>query len=279
MRREQIMDRKQMVSVIIPTYNRAHSIGASIQSVLNQTWQSFEIIVVDDGSTDNTRQVVEHFDDDRIRYIGMEKNGGASRARNEGIRQSKCDFIAFLDSDDEWMPQKLEKQMQEMLQAPEKVGVVYCRMRGCKKDGSFIYCPELSLKKEQLEGNLLGNLVASNVIGTPAMLVRRKCLEQTGGFDEGLRCLEDWELVLRIAEKWEIGFVDEILVDIHFSEDSVSGNRKGYVETRCYMIAKYWELMVQRDILNKMVEEVLLSAKHIGYYEEAKQLLAAALHL
>lgn len=279
MRGKQIMDRNQMVSVIIPTYNRAASIGNSIQSVLNQTWQNYEIIIVDDGSTDNTRQVVEHFDDDRIRYICMEKNGGASRARNEGIRQAKCEFIAFLDSDDEWMPQKLEKQMQVILQAPEKVGLVYCRMRGLRKDGKFIYCPELSLKKEQLEGNLLANLVGSNVIGTPAMLIRKKCLDQTGGFDEGLRCLEDWELVLRIAEKWEIGFVDEILVEVHFSEGSVSGNSKGYVETRCYMIAKYWELMVQRDILNKMVEEVLLSAKHIGYYEEAKQLLAAALHL
>lgn len=273
------MDRNQMVSVIIPTYNRANSVEMSIQSVLDQTWQNFEIIVVDDGSTDNTRQVVEHFSDDRIRYICMEKNGGASRARNEGIRQTKCEFIAFLDSDDEWLPQKLEKQMQVMLQASEKVGLVYCRMRGCRKDGSFIYCPELSQKKEQLEGNLLGNLVESNVIGTPAMLIRKKCLDQTGGFDEGLRCLEDWELVLRIAEKWEIGFVDETLVEVHFSDGSVSGNRQGYVDTRCYMIAKYWQLMVQRGILDKVMKDVLMIAKHSGYYEEAKQLLATALQL
>lgn len=273
------MDRNEMVSVIIPTYNRADSVGMSIQSVLNQTWQDFEIIVVDDGSTDNTRQVVERFDDGRIRYICMEKNGGASRARNEGIRQAKCDFIAFLDSDDEWMPRKLEKQMQVMLQASEKVGLVYCRMGGCKKDGSFIYCPELSLKKEQLEGNLLADLVEHNVIGTPAMLVRRKCLEQVGGFDEGLRCLEDWELILRIAEKWEIGFVDDILVEVHFSEGGVSKNIKGYIETRCYIIAKYWQLMVQRDILDKMMKEVLVVAKHSEYYEEAKQLLSAALQL
>lgn len=270
---------EEKVSVIIPTYNREATIGTSIQSVLNQTWQNFEIIVVDDGSTDNTRQVVEAFADERIRYICMEKNGGASRARNEGIRRAGCEFIAFLDSDDEWMPKKLEKQMKVMLNAPETTGLVYCRMQGSRNDGSVIVCPELSLKKEQLEGKLLGNLVGGNVIGTPAMLIRRQCLELTGGFDEGLRCLEDWELVLRIAEKWDIGFVDEILVEVHFSEGSVSSNSKGYVLTRCYMIAKYWELMAQRNILNKMVEEVLLSAKHIGYYEEAKQILAAALHL
>lgn len=269
----------QKVSVIIPTYNRAASIAASIQSILDQTWQNYEIIVVDDGSTDNTRQVVENFADDRIRYIYLEQNSGPSRARNEGIRQAKYEFIAFLDSDDEWLPQKLEKQMQVMLNAPETVGLVYCRVRTRKEDGDEIVSPSFALKKEQLEGKLLMNLVGGNVIDTTTILIRRQCLEQTGGFDEELRCLEDWELVLRIAEKWGFGFVDEILVDAYISEGGVSSNSKGYVLTRCYMIAKYWELMAQRNILNKMVEEVLLTAKHIGYYEEAKQMLAAALHL
>ena len=270
---------EEKVSVIIPTYNREATIGASIQSVLNQTWQNFEIIIVDDGSTDNTRQVIEAFTDDRIRYICLEQNGGASHARNTGIRLSVSEFVAFLDSDDEWLPEKLEKQMQVMQQATEAVGLVYCRMRGTKKDGSILICPELWRPVEELQGNIFYPLLEENVIGTPAMLVRKECLEQTGGFDEWLKCLEDWELILRIAEKWEIGFVDDILVEVHFSESGVSKNIKGDVETRCYMIAKYWELMAQRNILNKMVEEALLFAKHIGYYEEAKQLLAAALQL
>lgn len=270
---------EEKVSVVIPTYNRAASIGASIQSVLNQTYQNFEIIIVDDGSTDNTCQIIETFADDRIRYICLEQNGGVSRARNTGIRLSESDFVAFLDSDDEWLPEKLEKQMQMMLHAPDNVGLVYCRMRGTKKDGTALICPELWRSLEELQGNMLFSLLEENVIGTPTMLVRRQCLEQVGGFDEGLECLEDWELVLRIAEKWEIGFVDDILVGVHFSDGGVSKNIKGDVETRCYMIAKYWELMVQRNILNKMVEKVLIFAKHIGYYEEAKQLLAAALHL
>lgn len=273
------VESEQKVSVIIPTYNRAASIAASIQSVLDQTWQNYEIIVVDDGSTDNTRQVVENFTDDRVRYIYLEQNGGPSRARNEGIRQAKYEYIAFLDSDDEWLPQKLEKQMQLMLNVPETVGLVYCRVKARKEDGDIAVCPNLSLQKEQLEGWLLEDLIGGNVIDTTTMLIRRQCLEQTGGFDEGLSCLEDWELVLRIAEKWEIGFVDEILVEAHLSEGGVSSNSKGYMLTRCYMIAKYWKLMAQRNILNRMVEEVLLSAKNSGYYEEAKQMLAAALHL
>lgn len=270
---------EEKVSVIIPTYNREATVGNSIQSVLNQTWQNFEIIVVDDGSTDNTCHVVEAFADDRIRYVCLEQNEGASRARNEGIRLAESEFIAFLDSDDEWLPAKLEKQMRVMLQAPETVGLVYCRMKGTEENGATLICPELERPIEELQGNMLFSLLEKNAIGTPAMLVRKQCLEQTGGFDEGLRSLEDWELVLRIAGKWEISFVDEILVEVHYSKGGVSRNSKGHVEARCYMIAKYWELMAQRNILNDKVAEVLLFAKFIGYYDEAKQLLAAALHL
>lgn len=273
------MQSKEKVSVVIPTYNREATIGASVQSVLNQTYQNFEIIIVDDGSTDNTRQVIEAFADDRIRYVCLEQNGGVSHARNTGIGLAESEYVAFLDSDDEWLPKKLEKQMQVMLQAPETVGLVYCRMKGTKKDGTDLICPGLEEPVEELQGNIFLQLLEENVIDTPTMLVRKQCLEQTGGFDEGLKCLEDWELALRIAEQWEIGFVDDILVEVHFSDGGVSKNIKGDVETRCYMIAKYWELMAQRNILNKMVEKALLFAKHIGYHEEAKQLLAAALHL
>lgn len=273
------MDQNKKVSIIIPTYNRAESIGTSIQSILDQTWQNYEIIVVDDGSTDNTRQIVENYVDDRIRYIYMEKNGGASRARNIGIELAESDFIAFLDSDDEWLPEKLQKQMKVMLEAPKTVGMVYCRMKGTKKDGTTLICPEPWRPIEKLQGNILLPLLEENVIGTPAVLVRRECLKQTGVFDENLKCIEDWELVLRIAEKWQIEFVDDILVEVHFSEGSISNNFKDYVETRCYMIAKYWELMAQNNILNDIVQEVLLYAQQAGYYDEAKQLLTAALHL
>jgi len=100
------------VSVIIPTYNRAHLVGRSIQSVINQTYQDFEIIVVDDGSTDNTEDIIKEFQkkDKRIKHIKHNKNKGGSAARNTGIRAARGEYIAFLDSDDEWMPTKLEKQ-------------------------------------------------------------------------------------------------------------------------------------------------------------------------
>ena len=110
------------VSVIIPTYNRAHLVGRAIRSVLNQTYQDFEIIVVDDGSTDNTEEVVKSFNDPRIRYIRHEKNRGGSAACNTGIRAARGEYIAFQDSDDEWLPEKLEKQMQVFENTPTGVG-------------------------------------------------------------------------------------------------------------------------------------------------------------
>lgn len=268
---------EEKVSVVIPTYNRAATIGASIQSVLNQTWQNFELIIVDDGSTDNTRQVVEAFADDRIRYICQEQNGGASHARNTGIKLAECEFVAFLDSDDEWRPEKLKKQMETMLKASEKVGLVYCRMRALRRERDPVICPPLSMGKERLAGNLLRQLAVQNLIGTPTILARKKCLNQVAGFDENLRCLEDWDMVCRIAEQWTIGFVDEILVDVHDTEGSVTYNAKGYMEARCHLIARYDKLLAERDVLEKMIMEVLTIAQEDGYFEEAEKLLSKVL--
>src|SRR5690348_13147078 len=109
------------VSVIIPTHNRSDFLRNAITSVLNQTYQDFEIIVVDDGSTDNTSEVVANFSDERITFIRHDTNKGGSAARNTGILASKCDYIAFLDDDDEWLPDKLRKQMEILVASPPEV--------------------------------------------------------------------------------------------------------------------------------------------------------------
>ena len=124
------MAEKPTVSIIIPTYNRAHLIDRSIQSVLNQTYQDFELIVVDDGSTDNTEDIIRQFQekDKRIKYIKHDKNKGGSAARNTGIKNSRGEYIAFQDSDDEWFPEKLEKQIEIIECTDPKVGIVYSDM-------------------------------------------------------------------------------------------------------------------------------------------------------
>ena len=270
---------EEKVSVIIPTYNRETTIARAIRSVIDQTWPNFEIIVVDDCSTDHTREIVEGIGDDRIRYIYLEQNGGASRARNTGIRHAECEYIAFLDSDDEWLPEKLEKQMHEMLRMPEQVGVVYCRMWARQEGRDPIVCPPLSMGRERLAGNLLAELVEDNLIGTPAILARKKCLEQVGGFDERLRCLEDWDMVCRIAEQWEIGFVDEVLAEVHYSAGSVTSNIRGHFEARCRLIGRYRHLLAQKNVLDKKIMEMLIAAQEDGYLEETKMLLSEALNL
>ena len=121
-------EEKPTGSVIIPTYNRARMVDRAIQSVLSQTYQDFEIIVVDDASTDNTQEVVKEcmFRDKRVRYIKHEKNKGGSAARNTGIKNEHGEYVGFLDSDDEWLPTKLEKQIELFRKRCNSVGAVYC---------------------------------------------------------------------------------------------------------------------------------------------------------
>lgn len=268
---------QEKVSVVIPTYNREKTIARAVRSILAQTYENYEVLVVDDGSTDSTRKIVEGLGDDRIRYIDLGENSGASHARNVGIQMAECDYIAFLDSDDEWLPEKLSKQMDAMRRMPENVGFVYCRMKRADSNEKKAVCPEQDMPVNLLAGNLFVTLMKKNIIGTPTVLARKKCLEQAGGFDESLRCIEDWEMFLRIAQAWEIGFIEDILVTVHATAGSVSYNIRAYIEARCYMISKYWRRMEDENILEGVMQELLMFAHKYGYYREAKKMLLAAL--
>jgi len=118
------MDKQVLVTIVIPTYNRGYILSRAIKSVLNQTYQNMEIIIVDDGSKDNTEEVVKKFTDTRIQYIRHSENRGLSAARNTGIKNSKSDFVAFLDSDDEYLPEKIEKSLEVFKNARENLGMV-----------------------------------------------------------------------------------------------------------------------------------------------------------
>lgn len=260
------------VSVIIPTYNRADVLANAVQSVLQQSFTDFELLIVDDGSTDNTDIVVESMDDKRIRYLKMPENAGVAAARNEGIRHAKYDYIAFQDSDDYWKSDKLEKQMAFLTQKPE-IGLLYCPYECQKADGSTILVPDYTIPSEEKQGNIYRYMLLRNTIGTPGVLVRRSCLEKSGLFNESLTCLEDWELFLRISRDYEIAFQDESLVLVNLSTDGVSHNISGYYEARCYMLAKHKEALLRYGTFQEATKDILESAEKLGILTQISQLM------
>ena len=191
------------VSVIIPTFNREKFITKAIDSVMAQTYQDFEIIVLDDGSTDNTRELLGRYND-RVKYFYQENRGIAS-ARNEAIKRSSGDYIAFLDSDDYWIREKLEKQIQVFNQHQE-YGMVASCCSSIRLDGSF-----REKNRPGKSGWVLEDLFRKNFIRTSSAMIKRECLDQVGLFDESFRECEEYDLWLRIAARYPIGFINESL--------------------------------------------------------------------
>ncbi len=226
------------VSVIIPTYNRAGLIGKPIHSILNQTYQDFEIIVVDDCSTDNTEQVLKEFNDPRIRYIRHQKNSGAAIARNTGINHSTSPYIAFLDSDDEWLPEKLAKQLSLFQQCDPEVGFIYT---------GFAAVDEFNQVKRVISSNHRGSLsdrlLYSNFIGTPStVMVKRNYLQQVQGFDPNMPSfIEDMDLWLRLSEHCQFEVIPEVLTRYAYSDsgDRLTLNHKSVVEGTLAFIHKH----------------------------------------
>ncbi len=201
------------VSVIIPTYNYARFIGEAIESVLAQTYPIAEIIIIDDGSTDETEDVVAEFGE-KVRYIKQE-NSSVSVARNNGAKNASGDFLAFLDADDAWLPEKIEKQIAKFRE-DEQIGLVHCGMR--EFDSETRETLRLHLEEGE-EGWVADDLLLVDrpvIIGRGgAIVVSREAFETVGGFDtEFLQPgSEDWDFCYRIARKYKVGFVPEILVD------------------------------------------------------------------
>ena len=212
------------VSVILPTYNRERVLGRSIQSILDQTFQDFELIVVDDASNDNTRDVVNAFCRPNIRYIRHTENLGPGSARNTGINLAQGKYIAFQDSDDQWLPEKLEKQIRYLDSAPSHVGVVYSVLLRMNGSNTMPVPPE---KLGRIEGDIHRSLCRGNFIALPSILVKKECFTRAGLFDKHLHQYEDWDMWIRISKYYHFGFIDEPLVNSYFTPGSV--NEKGVV--------------------------------------------------
>src|SRR5262245_58115192 len=201
------------VSVIIPTYNRAACLTLALASVLNQTYQNFEIIVVDDASTDGTADVVGGLADARIAYVRHDVNrgkvGAGAAARNTGIARARGSYIAFLDDDDEWLPEKLARQVAVLETSPRSVGAVYTGF--VKIDQATGQIVERITPTRR--GTISRDLIAENCVGTPStVLVRNECFQKVGLFDESMAFGEDYDMWIRIAREFEFDYIDEPLV-------------------------------------------------------------------
>jgi len=208
------IESEQLVSVVIPTYNRADLIGRTINSALAQSWQDLEIIVVDDASTDDTRAVVQAIPDPRVRYIGLEKNSGPSTARNTGVEQAKGRFISFLDSDDEWRPEKTALQFTALARQTNPDNVVcYTQALIVQNDGT-----RLLPTREKRADESVGDYVICGrhgLIHTSSLMLSR-ALALANPFPVGQMIFEDWDLFLRLEEKgvqWL--YLDEPLITWH----------------------------------------------------------------
>ncbi|MDQ3089309.1 MAG: glycosyltransferase, partial [Acidobacteriota bacterium] len=202
----------QKVSVIIPTYNYAHFIGEAIESILAQTFPLSEIIVVDDGSTDNTEQIVAKYGN-KVRYIKQE-NSGVCAARNFGVKNSSGDFIAFFDADDICFPAKIEKQMAKFAE-DAKIGLVHCGMREFDLQGNTIRYHLEGRKEGWIADEILLLMPVITASGS-SIMVSREAFNAVGGFDTNLTVGEDWDFCYRVARKFKVGFVPEILVDYRY---------------------------------------------------------------
>lgn len=204
--------RAPLVSVILPTYNRAALIEPAIRSVLDQTFADLELWVIDDGSTDDTHAVVHAIADERLRYHRLDRNRGQAVARNEGLRRARGEYLAFQDSDDRWTAGKLARSMETMGGARPGVAAVYCDMMRVWRDGRVTYHHSPTLKRGRWIDPETGWYQVYR-LGIQATLIRRRCLDAVGHFDEQLRHFEDMELFMRLSRAYDFLHLREPLVD------------------------------------------------------------------
>ena len=199
------------VSVIVTCYNYGHYLAGCLDSILAQTFEDFEVIVVDDGSTDDTPHQIQLYltRKDRIRYIRTTNEGQAS-AKNTGIRNACGEFVAFLDADDLWHSEKLKKQL--VLFEDKSIGVVFSRMEFINEEGRTIVSQEPSGYLRPRSSQVTDHLLFDNFVPFSSSMVRRELLENYGGFDETLAMGIDWDLWLRLSLHCQFAYVDEPLL-------------------------------------------------------------------
>jgi glycosyltransferase involved in cell wall biosynthesis len=242
-----------LVSVIIPVYNRTDLLPRAIKSVLTQTYTNLEIVVIDDGSAEDIKGVLDRFDDDRIHYIRHETNRGVAAARNTGIRFAHGEYVAFLDSDDEWFERKIERQLSDLIQRGDDYQISYHAVDSYS-DAKSKLVTRHTFKKE---GDILQDALGACWIVLIQMLLRKDDIMKIGGFDERFRINEDWEFLISLSRNYRFAYVDEILARIHFHK-----KKGGRISEEYHRHGQYRKLLYQL---------------HRGLYYENREVHAAFL--
>lgn len=229
------------ISVIIPVYNSSKYLSEAFDSVLNQIFQDFEIIAVDDGSTDNSREIIESFINKypgKIRYIYQE-NKGIAGARNTGIKNASGEFIALLDADDKWYPKRLEEGVR-VIESSTDIGLVHADSIRMSEEGLSLRTPKR--EKKYLSGYIFENLFLRKAdIQSLTVLFRKECCEKVGLFDENPVCMgcDDRDLWLRIARLYKIEYIDKILTQYRIHQNNYSKNLQNMFEAKIYVVNKF----------------------------------------
>lgn len=243
------------VSVVIPSYNRARILPRAMRSVLAQTHGNLELIIADDCSSDDTEAVVRAAaeKDPRVVYARRDRNGGAGAGRNLGIQTARGALIAFQDSDDEWLLDKLERQVAVMLAHPE-----YGATFGVKlihgHDDDYNYGPGLTSvapdrRRPAVSGDMTAQIMAGNLISPQTLMLRTAIARELGGFDERLRNNEDWEFMLRLAQRTAIHHLPEPVAVAFVQADSIHTNPRNSARSFLRILRKHRALFADRPDL------------------------------
>ncbi len=287
------------VSVIIPTYNRSQVLLRAINSVINQTSKPFEIIVVDDGSTDDTKKALEIYGD-KIRYLYRENSGRPGVARNTGLENAKGDWIAFIDSDDVWLPDKLQLQLRLIEKAKVPLGLVFGDYEVVNHDNSLrrakVFNPsdlECLVESDLKEGKILKKdlfhyfLIFKNPIHTSSVLLNRELLDSVYGFDPSLTIAEDRDLWIRSAERMQVGFVPKITCKYTHEGGNITEDKLFYAQSvSCVMQHHFdrnkhdipvWLIALIKSSLRRQYRSISFLSAKIGKRGDAVRYIAKSL--
>lgn len=249
---------KPLVSVVIATFNLAAYVPLAVKSVMDQTYKNIEVIIIDDGSTDDTREAVRpYLNDPRVRYLYQENKGQAA-AKNYGVRESRGEYIAFLDADDMWMPEKLEMQL-PLFSRSKLVGVVFSRSLYIDEKG--VECGIVN--QELFRGRVSGPLLIDNFVGFGSSVVRKECFDRLEGFREDVRMGIDYDLWLRFSTQYEFDYVDRPLLCYRVWSGQMSNDCKGRYLNGIETMKRF--LRAFPGVVDKSVESEAWAHTYVGF--------------